>query len=776
VLARRLAEVHPDWTLTVLVLDDDPPADEPFETAALDGLELRTPGLLELTAGGPRQLALALRPHLMATLAARPAPVIWLDPTVRPLGRLDALLPHTSDELVLVPLHGRLERPVGLGVRGPYESGAVGCGDVDVLRWWAELVDERARATGAGFDCGADDLLGALAVACEQTRIVRERGICAGWWTLAAGGRVDGEPPELDGEPLAALNLAGFDPRRPHWTSSEDGHGLAPASGSPTLAGLLADHAHDLQAAGWDAADGEDWRYACLPGGLAVDDDLRDLYALAAREGAELGDPFTPDGCAAFLDWIAGDSPVGDGVSWYLQRVHARRADLQEAFPDLVGGDARRLAEWMREFGAGEEPVLATLLARGRERPGRPAPSVGNRAAHGGRARVRLVGYLREGLGLGEAARAYGRALTAAGIAAERVGILTPLGSDGDRPRRRRLVDWDGTDVGAGEPPEIEIVCVNAPELLRMHRAGAERPEGAYRIGVWAWELEQLPAKWAEAFPLVDEIWVYSEHGARALREAPVPVEVMPLALDVDRLAAAAERTAAVGEREPFTFVFMFDLLSSLERKNPLGLIAAFRRAFDPGEGPRLVIKTSNGDNRPEPLERLRVAAIGRPDIEVVDEFLAAEQRDELVAGCDCYVSLHRAEGFGLTPAEAMAAGRPVIATAYSGNLDFMTKDTAHLVGWRPAEVEAGSLLYPAGARWAEPDLDAAATLMRRVATDRARARALGAAGREHVRALLSPAVVGERVRARIEAIEAARPRRGSRASRRALTRWRGRR
>jgi glycosyltransferase involved in cell wall biosynthesis len=745
-IASGLERTNPSWRLTVLVFgsDDATVAGEPFETVGIDALGAPGQALLEVVTAGPRALGAALRPALMAWLAERQGGiVVWLDPTVKVLGALDPLVEAARDGVALVPLHTHTDGPAVPTARGPFESGVVAASDPVPLRWWADSVVDRARRQGSAFDPLGGDLLAALVGATEPLRIVRDRSLCAGWWTLAAGAALTAAPLAVDGEPLRAFNFAGFDPARPHWLSTEDESGLVRVSGAPALADLTAGYAAELEAlrpSGRPAA----WPYAKLANGIALDADLRDLFAAAQRDGAELPSPFEERGCERFLDWIDGELPAVDGMTRYLDRVYRRRADLQVAFPDLAGGDARGLVEWMHTNGADEEPLLRILL----DRRGRRAPASTRRGAS--KARVRFVGYFNDGLGLGQAARSYAGALAAAGVATETVSIPVPVRrSTGDHQRlwRRKQVEWEAGPP-AGPVPPIEIVCMNPPELLRAHASGALAPDPAYRVGAWAWELGSLPEEWKPAFDLVDEIWVYTEHVAGAFgQQGAVPVEIMPLAVE-----APAEPERRQGGK--FTFLFMFDLLSSQQRKNPLGLIAAFRAAFDPGEGPRLVIKTSNGDNEPEQLERVRIAAVGRPDIEVVDEFVSPQERDALIAGCDCYVSLHRAEGFGLTLAEAMAAGRPVIATGFSGNLDFMTPATSYLVGWRPARVEAGSAVYPEGAAWAEPDLDEAAALMRRVYSDRNEAEVRGRLGREHVARTLSPDAVGRRLRERVERIE----------------------
>ena len=760
VLAASLGRVHPDWRLTVLLLDGDPAElrDELFDAVGLDALDVPDLALLQTVAGSPRVFAAALRPALLAHLLVPAGVVIWLDPTVCVLGRLDSLSGAAREEsgVVVVPLQSRMGRTAGLGVRGPFESGAIAVANYAALRAWSRLIAEQAEREGSAFDPVAGDSLGALTAAVDRPEVVRDAGLCAGWWTLAAGGRLTERPLAVDGDPLRAFNLAGFDPRKPHWLSSEDPGGAVRVSESPALAELLAGHARDLLTAGWRPSG--PWDCSVLPSGLPLDDDMRDLFALAHQRGAMLASPFTTSGCEAFLDWVGGESPIGAGVSWYLERVHRRRADLQVSFPDLAGGDASGLAAWMEGHGHVEEPVLAELLhRRGAPRSAaavaptpRPAPPTA------GDAPVRIVGYLGEGLGLGEAARSYARALRAADVDLDTVSVPVPISrssGETDRYWSRNSVEWSGA-MGGGIAPAVEIVCMNPPELIRAHRAGVVSAESGRRIGVWAWELATLPADWAAALPLVDEVWAYSDYVAGALRpHVSVPVEVVPLTVDVPA------HPAIDPDGSPFTFLFVFDLLSSVQRKNPLGLIEAYKAAFGPGDGARLVIKTSNGDNAPKQLERVRVAALGRTDIEVLDAFLAPAERDALIAGCDCYVSLHRAEGFGLTIAEAMAAARPTIATGFSGNLDFMDDDCAYLVDWSPAEVETGSSIYPAGARWAEPDLEHAVSLMRAVRAEPAAAAERGRRGRERIAKQLSPAAVGERARVRIETMT--RPRGG---------------
>jgi glycosyltransferase involved in cell wall biosynthesis len=202
-----------------------------------------------------------------------------------------------------------------------------------------------------------------------------------------------------------------------------------------------------------------------------------------------------------------------------------------------------------------------------------------------------------------------------------------------------------------------------------------------------------------------------------------------------------------------YVFLFVFDFLSVVQRKNPIGLIEAFRRAFRPKEGPTLVIKTVNGHQRRAALELVREAGRGREDILVTDRYLSAEQRDALIWHCDCYVSLHCSEGFGLTLAEAMAQSKPTIATAYSGNMAFMTPENSFLVPWRPALVPPGCDPYPVGHRWADPDLESATTLMRTVWENPTLAQGRGRRAALDMRARFSAQPSAAFLRERLDAI-----------------------
>lgn len=357
---------------------------------------------------------------------------------------------------------------------------------------------------------------------------------------------------------------------------------------------------------------------------------------------------------------------------------------------------------------------------------------------------VNVAGYFRAEVGVGEAARSLVAALKAAQIPY----ALIPFAQVPSR-QRSRFDDWGERDAAYG----TNIICVNAASLQTfVDEFGSEFFEGRHNIGFWWWEVEEFPHDMRAAADMLDEIWVGSRHAYDSI--APVvskPVLILPPPI-VQPSPADISRSE-LGIPDGFTFLFTFDFNSVLERKNPYGAIDAFGRAFAPGDGAVLVVKSVNGYQHPRLVERLRAATAARPDIVFIDEYLDLHVLHGLVADCDAYVSLHRAEGFGIGLAEAMALGKPVIATAYGGNLEFMTVQNSYLVRYEMTEISSGCEPYPARARWADPDLDEAAKLLRDVYEDPEAARARGAQARIDIAERHSPEARAPLVRRRLETV-----------------------
>lgn len=377
---------------------------------------------------------------------------------------------------------------------------------------------------------------------------------------------------------------------------------------------------------------------------------------------------------------------------------------------------------------------------------------------------VNIFGYLNGLTAIGQNAWTSRSAIAAAGYE-----VRTPALA------RSSLSDAPRMD---GRPPLpinlIHFGLIGAP--TDMLNQGFDLFDGAYNIGLLVWETSALPPSARLILDLLDEIWTPSSYCAAVFRQHFTgPVEVVPHALDPAFAPPGATRpgpaqSGTTRPNGPFRFYFCFDELSWCTRKNPAGAVEAFRRAFPAGNEPvELMVKLRHTGGSGVATSHSLPSASHRREIGRFHRLAAEDARIRLLGGdyetadmvalmqdCDCYVSLHRAEGFGYTMAEAMMCGKPVIASRYSGNLDYMDEGCAFLVGGVERYMAQDEYIdVPPGSRWFEPNLEEAAAAMRQVFQNgKERTRRAAAAG-ERAKRDLSPEAVsrlyGERVKVALQ-------------------------
>lgn len=355
--------------------------------------------------------------------------------------------------------------------------------------------------------------------------------------------------------------------------------------------------------------------------------------------------------------------------------------------------------------------------------------------------------------GLGAAARGYLAALRAAAI---------PLAVV---PVHEIFVHQPGmAGIARRQRPRypIAIVHINADSVDRfLHFHARSFARARYKIGIWTWELPALRDEWWSKITHFDEIWVPSTFCQRAVQAMTAkPVTVIPHVVSASEAQPRGWREKLGIAADEFMFLYLFDASSIVERKNPRCLVDAFAAAFSQHDRVRLVLKVANADWDPE-FSRYLDALRGRNGrCLVLRETMPAHALAGLVAAANCYVSPHRTEGFGLTVAEAMALGVPVIATDYGGTADFVTEDVGFPLRCRLVELDRDYGPYPKGAIWSEPSPEHLRDLLRCVvANPRAaaeRARRAGVLMRERY----SAAAIGRRIGERLAAIESDRLRR----------------
>jgi glycosyltransferase involved in cell wall biosynthesis len=278
--------------------------------------------------------------------------------------------------------------------------------------------------------------------------------------------------------------------------------------------------------------------------------------------------------------------------------------------------------------------------------------------------------------------------------------------------------DKGGTLIIHLNPPELPLAYREIGRLFTRHRR---------IIGYWAWELPDIPPNWKRAFRLVDEIWVPSRFVADAIRRNTLlPVRVVPHPVQVPASALLTRASFRLPE-DAFVCLSMFDMCSSASRKNPLGTIRAFNLAFGTNQKSILVLKVTHGDMAPAILGEIKDSVGSSSNIKIIDSKLSSEHVVGLISCADTVVSLHRSEGFGLVLAEAMMLGKPVVATGWSGNMDFMNSENAALVDYDLVPVQDPQNVYPyPDQHWAEPNVEHAATWLRVLASNRTLARKIG--------------------------------------------------
>ena len=372
---------------------------------------------------------------------------------------------------------------------------------------------------------------------------------------------------------------------------------------------------------------------------------------------------------------------------------------------------------------------------------GIPEPYVSGKYPKG----INLYGFFKAENGLAQGVRMYARAL-------ERGRIPhTLLNTD--------FLDWlpqeDTTFEGQLSTENryaVNVVHVN-PDQWQQACGMFPRSQfdGHYNIGVWLWELETAPEDWKPMYNYVDEIWVPSVFIAGALRRATdKPVTVIPYGMETpydENLSRADFRL----EEQDFLVLMMYDSNSYASRKNPGAAIDAFREAF--GEKPdkaKLVIKISNP--KPEDISFVE-SRLDPGSYVLMTERMDRRSMDSLIRLCDVFLSLHRSEGFGLVPAEAMSLGTATVATNWSANTEFMPEGTACLVDYTPVPVGSDYRYEQEGLAWADPDVHQAAEYLRRLKENPEYREAIARAGQAYIREHLSMAKCAELIAARLDEI-----------------------
>ncbi len=803
VLATSFHRQHPDASFYVLLADDAPDVQEKSDDV-FTIVRLADLGITELRdmcfQYNLKELNTAVKPALLRYLFTeeKQNKVLFLDPDILVTDALQPLFDELNTASIILTPH--VCSPIPRGVLpsdadvlkvGIYNLGFIGLKNtpeaMDFLLWWHDRLTDGCTEDvlhGLFVDQRWADLATGFA---DAVKIIRDPAYNVAYWNLHErtlsrdGGRY-----LVNGLPLRFYHFSGFLPHRPkELTKYVTTHRLAD---NPVLGELHSDYAKLAREAGYDLCSAHPYAFATFDNGVKIPDAARRVWRELKTKRARFGDPFTTTAGSFFL-WLQKPAVLlghGRFLTNLHRAIHIQQKELHTALESLdEAASACTFAAYLSRHRPTLDPVFLTSLKLFSRVPhfddvgamlGRYIVRLRHFSSHQWRRfrlhafRFRLhlshalsflrgtdrapankngvtvAGYVTTESGMGEAVRRTILSLDAANIPSALNDAGSTLSRSGEMRFRERIT--------SASPYAVNILHINADQVSDfVQRHGQNNFAGKKNIAYWTWELERFPEQWNDAAAHFDEIWAPSDFARDSIaRTVSVPVFTIPHALDVNLVSESPShgRGHFGPPEDAFLFVFLFDFLSIFERKNPLGLIRAFRGAFLSGEPAALAIKCINGRHDPENFGRLLAAAEADPRITILHGYQSSEETRDLMRCCDAYVSLHRSEGFGLTLSEAMALGKPVIATDYSGNTDFMTADVSYPVGYRLTELTETHGPYEKGNVWAEPDISDAARLMRFVFEHPLEAQEKGQRGAKFVRDLLSPERIGHLMRERL--------------------------
>jgi len=335
---------------------------------------------------------------------------------------------------------------------------------------------------------------------------------------------------------------------------------------------------------------------------------------------------------------------------------------------------------------------------------------------------VNIIGPLRSTLGLGESARRVQEAFLQGDIPHSIVYETHMHGI----PRHYPVLEG----ISLGYHHDVSLYCIH-PALLPSFIAsqGWKTCKKKYTIGFLYWETDTLSPEAIRGLEYLNEVWVASTYLKEVFsRSTSLPVTILPFPQPLLPLPPPRQKGT------PYTFLYIFDYFSVISRKNPQAAILAFQHAFPRERADvKLILKTSNVEHHATQQAELRQLARGDERIIFIDTILNGADLIQLMASCDCYLSPHRAEGLGLTLLEAMSLGKPVIATGYSANCDFMNTENSLLCSYELIDVGNNIACYAGHGRWADISLNDLSQKMAWVAHHPDEAAQIGEKGRQTI-------------------------------------------
>jgi glycosyltransferase involved in cell wall biosynthesis len=763
-LAASFLKFHPESKFYILLVDGDVPgitADlrpeitiiKPSDLDLEPEIFMRMAIYYDVT-----ELSTALKPLALKYLLDTGSNIaIYLDPDIEVFSELIEIPKHLEfANIALTPhsLHGIPDDGLRPSDRDIMAAGTFNLGFIAIknspqtyefLTWWKEKLT---------FDCISDvennlftdqrwiDFVPSY----FDFSIIRNYGYNVAYWNLHERklSKIDGVI-KASSDELRFFHFSGYKPNKPWVLSSHVSENpRVVISSSSTLMQLTQNYGRLVTDHGWKINSSLEYGYSNLNEQLKFTPGIRKRYrqeVIDAIKGNGKFPPLPSEPHESLLAWLNRQIPESGRLNVALFDVWNGQPDLQAVFPWALGKDAKGLVWWAKKYGIGEGKINESTI-KVFSRPMETKSQLAKQKLTN-QLGVNVAGYFNGEFGVAQ----FGRLVAKAAIASE-LPVTTLV--------NRRTESRQDEEFEPSESKALHAVTIGAINADQFAPWLDDLPSGLKShsrfIGVWAWEIETFPENLVWAFDYVDEVWAISSFVRDSVKtQTKKPVYVFPGPIIAPKIAEKLDRDLIGLEDDDVYNLFMFDYFSVFRRKNPLDLITAHAIAFPEENGPKLVIKTLNGDSHRSQQEQLRYAASKRSDIIVLDSYISRNQLHSLLNECQSYISLHRSEGYGLTLAEAMALGKPVIATGYSGNMDFMNSENSILVPYDLVPVGDDAFPYAEDARWAQPDIEFAARAIRELSLDSEKRTLLGGLALSDVTSQFTMERAAEFTRIRVE-------------------------
>ncbi len=764
---------HPSGRFFVLLLDEPKGLDVSKETfTIIRPSELGLPNLAALSMlYTAYELSMALRPEFLLLLQQKHASekTVFLDSDLFFTGNLqetEALLDRhsiilTPSFFTPIPDDGYFPSDRDFLAAGIFNGGFFACRACEetrsTLRWLAERLQRYAYYRPEEAMFGDQKWLDLLPAVAPTLHILRHPGYNVSHWNLherpltLKQGRIFAAE-----EPMIFYHFSGYKPGQTSVLSVHQNRFTL--EHHPILASLVRNYNNELLRSGWSEISRLPYARDNFSNGIRISPVIRRIFE-AIKGSERFADPFEISR-GSYVAWLL--SPLTHlGKTLPLRNIHLEiwrlSAEAQAKFPQPATKDLAGFCRWICEERARELALdpsftdnlrahirtdvvrkmppwkillrrrhtweayqkfcrgLKTIIGRklyDRLKPRRdPMYALRLRIGFGGKEAPQSLGInivsSKEGQsGIAQALRGYSRALEENGIAVSHTDSRLMPGRQSEAGNQSLGFPYETTLIGGG----MEEIAMSLSTLeIPGHARGT-------MIAFAPWELETLPTHVAHFLEdNFGEVWTTSTFSARAIGQSVrIPVLAMPLCVDVSGTSEKSRTDFGIPASAK-VFLFVCDFYSRIERKNPASLITSFIQEFAYQKDVILVISATHSADFPEEFLALQSLVQSHANIRLMTEYLKRSDLLSLLRTADCYVSLHRSEGFGLLLTEAMALGIPVIATDYGGSTDFLSTSTGYPVAYRLTTIEKKTGPYSAGEIWAEPEISDAARLMRHV-------------------------------------------------------------